>query len=284
MTTRQLLDLILAEDRNFPEVQKLGRRGGYDLVEKGNSTLFVSIGDSWTYGHRLNEEAPSGTNSDAFRVEHTYGYLVSQHLEADYLNLAFPATNNIWMVNRYRAICQIANQLPYDRIIVHITFTEYGREIATDFDLDPELNQQYSQANTIRDLAVKLCEYNEKRLTPHDKIKLTCGINYVTNLYSTDLMLDKTWLEVLLGKSTDDECLVVGSWVIPKFKELTSFNSKVDKTVLLEDLTRLTESANTRLDLIYNTGFNYKTGYGHPNASGHKLWAEYIINQMVDQK
>ena len=280
MTIKQLLDSVLIDDLKFPEVLKLGVRGGYDLVECGKSTLFVSIGDSWTYGHRLNEEAPANTDSNNFRVKNTYGYLISQHLNADYINLAFPATNNIWMVNRYQSICQLADQLPYDRIVIHITFTEYGREIATEFDLDPDLNQLYTQANTARDLAVKLCEYNESRLIPHDKIQLTCGINYVTNLYSTKQMLDKTWLEVLLGHSIDDECLVVGSWVIPKFKELTSFNPAANSTTLIKDLTKLTESADARLNLIYSTGFNYKIGYGHPNASGHQLWAKYIIDNL----
>jgi len=44
------------------------------------------------------------------------------------------------------------------------------------------------------------------------------------------------------------------------------------------------ERGQRRLDLVYNTGFNYRTGYGHPNSHGHAKWASYILSQFNENK
>lgn len=281
MNLKDLLDQTFADDYKLDAVNKTNRL--YDLVERGGRDLFVTIGDSWTYGGRLEEECP-GTKKEKeqFRIETCYGYEVSSYLKNDFLNLAVPGINNLWMIDKYKALCKIADQIDYDKITIFITLTEYGREMGTDIDHDLSLNDSYRTAKCHKDLALSLNEHlaDTILLYSHPKIELQLGINYVTNLYPDRLQpyfVPRTWLEVLVDKNINDECMVVGSWVIPKYKEMLGYNEGIDQTVALTELDNMIASAEKRLDIIYNTGYNYKQGYGHPNSIGHKLWADYII-------
>ena len=274
-----------AQDFALEEVRKIQGRL-FDFVPRKSSRLFVTIGDSWTYGARLAEE---GGYADQYRVDHCYGNIVSQALGADFLNVAVPGINNLWMVNKYLQLVDIADSLPYDSVDVFITLTESGREIGSDFDLDPVLNDGYRRATTPKEVAVALAEYEAGRILNnlHPKIVLHLGCNYVNNIYPERLQqffMPKIWLEVLLDRNIEDECFVVGSWVIPKYRDMLSYNSGVDQSMVLQEMTEMIERGQRRLDLVYNTGFNYRTGYGHPNSQGHAKWADYILSQFKGNK
>lgn len=281
---KNLLDHHCSSDFNLDMVIKMGQRGAYDLIETNSDTLLVTIGDSWTYGARLDEEFPD--DPERGRIEHCYGYHLAQHLKADFLNYSIPGANNLWMIDRYRTICELAEQSDYKNIIVFIGLTEYGREISTDFDLDPALNDLYRLAKTPRDLAVALSQHitNQLLSTHNPKIKLVLGLNYINNIYPTELapyFVDKIWLECILGKTLDTECLTVGTWAIEKFKLLTKeFNPQADHTVALNEVISMIDRGEKRLNLIYSSNHNHKEGYGHPNSIGHKIWADYILTKI----
>lgn len=281
---KDLLDHHCSSDFNLEQVVKLSTRGPYDLLENNSNILLVTIGDSWTYGARLNEEFPA--DPDRGRVEHCYGYQLAKYLKADFLNYSVPGANNLWMVDRYKSLLQLADQLHYEKIIVFIGLTEYGREISTDFDLDPVLNDRYRLAKTPRDLAVVLSQYISDQLLSnlHPKINLILGLNYINNIYPVELssyFLDKIWLECILDSTLDEECLAVGTWAIEKFKLLPKeFNPNADQNLCLEQVTTMIDLAEKRLNLIYNSGHNHTQGYGHPNSTGHKIWANYIISKI----
>lgn len=266
------IDQLLANDFNEPEVKKLNGRL-YDYINRNSDSLFITIGDSWTYGWRLDEEGD--------RIDMCYGNIVSDSLGQDFLNLSIPAINNTWMVDKF---VQLANSdLGYKNISVFIGLTEFGREINSHYDMSPEIHSLYRKSKSCRDIALALANYNSKRLLDnmHGNIKLTLGCNYISNIYPKELQpyfLPRTWLEILLTQSLRDECLVVGSWVIPKFREILELYNKNNSLEIVNDVTILTKLAQDRLDLIYGTGSNHRTGYGHPNSIGHKKWAEYILS------
>jgi hypothetical protein len=284
MTLRTLLDSITQADHALvhglsQEFRFDAQRGPYDLTQAGKSTLLVTIGDSWTYGTRLAEEFG---NSDSARKTHCYGQILANLLDADWANLAIPATNNLWMARHYADICNMADQTHYDQIMVFVTLTEFGREICTDFDLDPGLNDRYRQARSGRDLAVALAEHTADVFLScsHPRVKLGLGINYVNNIYPDRLrsrFVDRTWLECCLDRPVETECLVVGTWALDKFKLLPQeFNSDIDQVEFMQECIDWIDRSQQRLDLIYNTGYNHKQGYGHPNSKGHEIWAKYI--------
>ena len=281
MNLVKLLDQEFSEDYKLEQAKKTNRL--YDLIQDNKRSLFVTIGDSWTYGERLaSEYSGSKQEKERFRIENCYGYTISRYLDSDFLNLSIPGSNNLWMVDKYKSFCKIASELDYDKIIIFITLTEYGREIGTDFDLDPALNDLYRKSQSCKDLALSLNEYLTDILLSytHPKIDLKLGINYVTNLYPKRLQshfVPRTWLEVLADKEIIEECIVVGSWVIPHYKDILNYNEGIDQTIVLEELNDMITTAKKRLDIIYNTGYNYKEGYRHPKTTGHQLWANYII-------
>jgi len=200
-----ILNTIFKDDYNLEEVKKHNNRL-YDFVNRNSNTLFVTIGDSWTYGYRLDEELYTDDliAKNNYRINHTYGNIISDYFKYDYLNLCVPAINNIWMLKKYKQLKDIQHKLPYNNVLYFITLTEYGREIYTDFDWDEELHSYYyPQANTAKELAINLSEYISKQFLMYNDENLHLGINYVDNLYSDELkhnMLKQSWLEIILNK------------------------------------------------------------------------------------
>jgi lysophospholipase L1-like esterase len=254
-------------------------RGVFDFVSRDSDTLYVTIGDSWTYGWRLDQHQ---------RVSQCYGGIISHKFGWDFLNLSLPAANNLWMLQKYQQLCEHADELKYQRIKIFITLTEVGREFWTDFDHDPELHQLYSTCETAKDVALALSTYCAQHFlkTKHERIDLCLGMNYVSNTYPKELQqlqLPCTWLEVLLNQQLTTPCYVVGSWVIPKYRNLEQCN-QINVNNLLQEIQQLVDTAQQRLDLIYNSGYNYQEGYGHPNDKGHALWADYIISRSLNNE
>ena len=54
----------------------------------GKSTLLVTIGDSWTWGDGIDN-----------RVNNVYGRRLSNMLNSDWINIAWPGTANNWIAN-----------------------------------------------------------------------------------------------------------------------------------------------------------------------------------------
>jgi hypothetical protein len=255
---------------------------GYDFVSVKSNRLFISIGDSWTFGAKLKDEDDG--NNPRFRIDNCFGNIVSKSLNADFLNLSIPGMSNLWMLNKYLQLIGIADLLEYERIDVFITLTEFGREIGSDLCTDPVLNNSLGEAITCREVALALGEYASQKILAnlHPKMHLHLGCNYVSNIYPQSLQkffVPCNWLEVLLGRNLDEECFVVGSWVVPKYREILLCNSKVNSMSVLKESLEMIEQGQKRLDMIYSTGFNHKEGYGHPNSAGHRKWAEYILDQ-----
>ena len=119
----------------------------------------------------------------------------------------------------------------------------------------------------------------------HSKIKLVCGLTYVNNIFSQEFQpyfLDQSWIELLKDQRFADECLVIGSWVIDKYKLLLrEYNQSADQTRFKTEIIEMIDQAEKRYNFIYSSEFNHKSGYGHPTVKGHSLWAEYLIQNKV---
>lgn len=278
-----IIDQIFThKDLDLPESKKLGSRACRDFLDYGKKNLTVVFGDSWTYGLKLSDEAKS-QDPNQFRICNGFGYRVAKHLDSDYLNISVPAINNLWMAKKFVALSKILPQLGYDSVQAIFVFTEYGREFHTDIDFDPEFNNLYSQCHTAESVAQIISDYIISLIINNShNINILVTTNYVTSLYHSLNQLDRSWLEVLTNRYLEDPCLVVGSWVIPKYENLVKYNSKVDQLVLKQELETWVDRAEQRLKIIYNTGFNHQIGYGHPNSQGHRLFADYI-NQNLDR-
>jgi hypothetical protein len=167
---------------------------------------------------------------------------------------------------------------------VFITLTEYGREFFTDFEdeIAPGVFEKYKKCNRAVDIAQALGDQVAEILNIDSMVELETGINYVSNLYPDSLrVLPRSWLEVIKNQPMTEFCAVVGSWVISKYKNLKEVNPNTNQLQLLEDMEQMIVQADRRLDIIFNTGYNHKVGYGHPTSQGHNLWAKYIMNNIT---
>jgi hypothetical protein len=271
-------------DNDLQEVVNLGARGCFDFVDLGSRTLTVVIGDSWTFGWRLPEEVDGDEETkNHHRVSNTFGWHISQQKNSDYLNISVPACNNIWMAEKFCRLVQIVDDLKYDHVEVIMMMTEYGREFHTDFDFAPDYGKIYQKCNSVYDVARGISQHIIALLEQHQhsRVSLTLATTYVDNLYPPSKInyMERSWLEVLVDRKLESQCLVVGSWVIPKFENLKEYNVEVDRIKITKELEEIVDQAQRRLDIIYNTGFNYQTGYGHPNSAGHRKFADYYLER-----
>lgn len=279
---QELIDNIFTSaDNSLNELRHRKTKKCYDYIQKSpdNKRLTLVLGDSWTFGFRLIEEADETVKDlDYFRVTNTFGYLLSEHFNSDYLNISVPAINNTWLARKLVDFCKINDSLDYSEIKVVIVFTEYGREFHTDFDFESRYGQAYSFCNSAKDVATALSKFISDDLLHccNDKINLLVSTTYVSNLYDGLSSTDKSWLEILSNKNLDP-CLIIGSWVIPKFENLPEYNKNINKSSLKEELLTLANVADQVYSVIRSTGFNHREGYGHPKVQGHKMFYEYLL-------
>jgi hypothetical protein len=59
---------------------------------------------------------------------------------------------------------------------------------------------------------------------------------------------------------------------------ITGFKPDIDRTLLLQWMCGLTESAMTRKQLVSDSC--YFRGINHPLAEGHRVWADYLLEQL----
>lgn len=276
-------------------------RGTHDFVSRDSRTLLITIGDSWTHGSWVHHDIAADwtrATTEAYRQEHCFGQQISKKMGWDFVNISLPAANNQWMALVYKCICATANALPYDRIEIVITFTEYGRELvcrtwrqrvglhassgtqlqqitADTVNLAQHLNQAHDIKSLFQALSQQVADVVLS--ANHPKIGLSLATNYVgPDLYPESLtqqFMNHTWLETLLHRSLPESAWVLGGIVIPWIKSWSETSP-----VLMQELLAVMDSAEQRQNLIYATGLNRPQGYGHPNRHGHEIWADYLLS------
>jgi hypothetical protein len=253
----------------------------FNFVDRGQDTLLVTFGDSWTYGDDLTID-----NDQAFRLENVYGNQLSKSIGADFLNLSVPGSGNQWTPVLFEEFTQL--NLDYKQIIAVITFTEIGRDFNGWFDRDVDYSswlknnihcsQDYTKflqwqntqiANKIVELADQL-----------PNLKLLVSTNFVDPIGLEPFgskQLDKTWLQVYRG-SANDVCYFVSPYIIEKYKSVLDIEWSLDKATWLEWADECLSNANQRLTIIKDP--QYFRGLYHPLVEGHRAWACYLEGQL----
>ena len=136
---------------HFNRLKQLSdRMNGFFFHSRHSNTLVVTVGDSWTWGQCLggyNEiktykdhdwQTINGlvTNVNADRLNNAYGNLLSQQLNSDWLNLAFPGWSNVHMSQVVQNLGKVIPSLHYSNIFVIVTLTEVGRWFNTHVDIN----------------------------------------------------------------------------------------------------------------------------------------------------
>lgn len=247
----------------------------YAFIDRNSKKLVITIGDSWTWGADLT------VNDDLLvRLQKSYGGVISQQLTADYLNLGQCGSCNLHITERIKEISNI--ELDYDCVYVICTFTEVARSLNGPYDKNTDYVKWFS-THSIDDFLNFHNSINTNYLQAiPSNVKLITGCNFVDPI-GINTTLKKTWVELYNEKTTQLEykkpCYILSPWVLDKLKPfIEEFTPNVDRIYLLEWLMSLADAASKRKMLLSNS--LYYAGANHPTILGHKIWADYILENL----
>lgn len=232
----------------------------FDFINRESDVLVVTIGDSWTWGSDL------PTNS---RLQQVYGNLISQQLNADFLNLGQPGSNNFFIAERVEELGAIVNQLEYKKIYLICTFTETGRSFNSHHDVYIDYINWFLN-NDAQDFLAFLnneCYTRIATTSNRHNMILRVGTNFVDAVgFDADL---PPWFRSLGIHCDIQGC--VGSTGAAKLAAAEQFAH--NKTEFKQWFAQLVDDS-LKIDLACRSPVLLNA---HPSTAGHVAWADIII-------
>jgi hypothetical protein len=268
-------------------------------LKRGKKTLFINIGESWTYGERLPSLDGSysiSTGSDIYsfgsQLLYTFGTQMAKTLDCDLYQHAVPGNSNVNMLVDLDNILEYVASMGYEKIYLSLQITESHRDGAytsrSYFNSTPlskiYLGKDYFNQPVSYEQWVKL--YHKTLL---DWYQTTLDKYYNLNIdpivWSNFCMFDSnkeylfkhikpSWIAysaMLLGVDYQELVILNATAVDPKSSLF------IDGSVYLD-----LDWANDQLSKIDKTlTFIHKNKYhnNHPSIEGHRVWADYLIEQ-----
>ena len=237
------------------------------------STLLVTVGDSWTWGMGLAGITPMSHADHPDRLNLVYGYHLKESIgSCDWINLGYPGTGNRWIIDsalRFQHIQPTAN---YKKIIVSVGLTDIARDIVqTDAHKNTTLTfrQLAEQMEKEQLLALKALEQNPN-------ITLIVGRNFTSTFDNNKTIiknhLPDRWIDV--NKSSWNPEYNLPDFFTLMLPDGLPANEKqwaVDTAMPL---------SNSIIDFLNQCPLHFHTHSDHPTAQSHILWAEYVYNYV----
>jgi hypothetical protein len=269
---------------------------------RGKNLTLLTIGDSWTWGDEIlgaNGVNPiTGlTNSNTvIRESKIFGKLLSDNLNANWVQHALPGGSWDWIVTEFEKIVpQLAPQT--EHLLVVLGFSDHGRELDMDniqryrtsmIDHYEEMirSKDYRLVDVLTGIERIYYERIDEVLNRFPNVRCLTYPAFTGVLYRHHTQTPCNWVEFLLA---DDEnlkpCVILGSGItaLAKFLEETKTMTPEYKyeitEVLLHQVVPRQETMRSRPDLFYPRC--------HPRELGHQRWAsyltEYITKNVLDK-
>jgi len=241
----------------------------FDFTDRNADVLVVTCGDSWTWGADLSEN-----DDEEFRVNHTFGNVVSSELLADWLNLGLSGSNNFFIAERVEEFSKIIPQLGYKKIYLICTFTEIGRSFDSHHDVYIDYISWFNDNIKVESDFDKFlyflnaeCLSRIKQAIENHNIEFRVGTNFVDaiGIESDSGFLKMPWFRLL---GINQPVAYVSTTGALRLRSMEQFVSDHKKSLFKSWFTKLIDtSAKVR-------------GSWHPPASGHEIWAKYILESI----
>lgn len=270
----------------------------YDFVYRNSTTLVITIGDSWTYGSDVYWASGLTREESDFlpeRVSLCYGNLISQEINADFLNLGQCGSCNITIGFKIQQLDKIMAKLEYDKVYVVCTFTEAARSIEG-WGASPEKYAiEFCKDRTLDNKTdfYELLAYNngflQQDIVDFDKkysnVVLLVGNNFTDpiGMHKELPLLARTWVDLMCERVVKCEytgpCYVMSHWIIDQLPGAIAYltGGKADRSAAMQWSIDLLMAAEKRLLLLDD---RYYRGVHHPTGVGHEVWANYILENM----
>lgn len=235
----------------------------FNFVDRESDLLVVTIGDSWTWGADLDPNT---------RLQQVYGNIISEEIDADWLNLSQSGANNFFIAERAEELSNIITNLHYKKIYLICTFTETGRSFNSHHDVYIDYVSWFQQNNIDKFLEFLNAECYNRICTvasQHNMI-LWVGTNFVDPI---GFPADATAWFRQLGIVCDVQSCVghTGATKLSSVEQFVDNHSDFKEWFArLVELSVYTDSV-CRSSALVNA---------HPTPAGHKVWANCILESI----
>lgn len=262
----------------------------YEEDIQGRDTLLITVGDSWTWGDHLGCIDWDRASNDPIRMQQIYGRLLSNRLNADWVNLAKPGCSNYWMLEQLHDIKPHLDRVKdsYKKIIITVTLTEDLREATYTrrIDVNRPYRDLWNRSIGITDFLVQV-----ESLLLHNLEQYFTGVPYVTARVqraftdiwpanTSPLLLDKSWCDVIQDNfkfnNYQRPVPFIGQMSIDPLTEKYISQNPERKLEFLD----IMDSVGTRWNFLGASTYNLKGSTCHPNPAGHELWADYLYANL----
>ena len=239
--------------------------------------LLITVGDSWTWGDSLPLDQ---------RTQLIYGAVMAQSLDRDFVNLAICAASNIEMHDRLvKFLPKVIDH--YKHITVILTLTENGREIL----FDPVWTDKTQRPNSLLAFQIDyervMFETFRETLAQWPMIEFKIARNF-TYTHDENLpilsryLVHNTWVDILaqsqnmLDYPTNLRLLsqMAMTPMIAHFKRLKIYDT------LRPEFFDTFMSMEEAIEWLDRSSLNSNQATRHPNELGHRLWANYLLQQI----
>lgn len=282
-TTAQWIELLDKKLKEF-EPNCVVEKSYWNVDIKENNTLVVCIGESWTWG--------DGGLTD--RPNQMYGRLLSNHYNADWINIGGRGYSNTWMLDFANFVASELKSSDYQKIIFVITMTENGRDCSTRahhnydyFKYDPVTEETFDLIlSDFEDIYInKLTTLLENI---DDRYKLVVGNGFSWNQKTVDWLTSKnitqpnlTWVELLADKQNiprpERTNLVYNFTFSMHLARLLETNPKYNSIEYKSWVIPKMDLAEKTHEFLQKSKLNFDI---HPNAEGHNYWSQEIIKLL----
>lgn len=262
----------------------------FTFVDNNKKNLLICVGDSWTWGNSLGEN----------REKEMYGRVLSDHLNANLINLGCPGFSNSWaLLNCEVVLTELAKNNNYENVYVVITLTENARDVSTvksyDFLLWANTTELKLSEDMYDAILVNIQQYwfsqIEKLISLGDKrFVFFVGQNFVWHDFYNSLttlpnviITDSNWIELLADKQNLPRPIrtnLVTGWIFDTFDLVNQEMKITDLTYFKKYTAPLIEKALLVNKWLDTSKLNYKRESKHPNADGHRIWADHIFQKI----
>lgn len=248
-------------------------------------TLFISIGDSWTWGDSLYGIRSYGPMLDhPDRTKSVYGALIAKALNADFINCAKCGGSNMFIQNMMLRILE-HNQNNYNKIILVMTLTENGREIH-----EPGSRKWFTGAKNVelflKNYEQKMFEEFKRACDSFPNVKIVLARNF-THSYDENLSIlekyfvDKNWIDILNSHQEyrpypNNLRFLTGQAMLPIQETMEWLKIDYKDQMIIEY-----DKSLAAIDWLDKSNLNHNsTGTKHPIIEGHKYWADYLLTKI----
>lgn len=267
----------------------------YDYVDRSSDTLLVTIGDSWTWGAGIGgyQDAVNITEEDdKVRVSNLYGNIISKDKGWNWLNLGFYSAGNQWMVNKVFELRALSPLLDFKEIIVMVNFTSTGRWFNTWQDSLTDYKKFFqsckmTEPSDFENFFVDLNRRMLKEITlltkSADNIRLLLGTNAVDHsgfdAIEKQHIIPLPWYRFL--SKTDLGGIFVDMDSIKSLANLENLLSNSDQKIAFQKWMMEKIGQAEKQKTMLNTMDHVAQDKSHPNHNGHRLWADYILREVL---